>query len=417
MSHNPANFENKNISLDEKKRLDRQLRLPGWNQQILKKSTVLIAGVGGLGVEIAKNLAMVGVGHLILVDMDTIEYSNLNRQILFIGASEGMSKAKAAGIKLKEVNPHIKITAFSKPLQEIDPLVYQRADLYISGLDSIKARSELNRRAVHNNKIMIDAGTANYNGHLYCIFPHDNACFDCDQLREKERDDLAACTLVGVPRKKVHCILKGQLKYEADHDGQAPDIWNEADMAFVQDYCNKLVVEHFPHEQPYTIDEIIQIIDHHEPTVITINAVMASLQSQEAIKILHHIHNDGTTPVLGSLNKNYMIYNGLTGKFFEIEKSPNPDCLTCGPEAPPLYKLRVKENNDVGQTIIKFAEKKGYTIDPDFPPSVFRVDSMDGLEEIGEGTFAETGVRNYETVYVTGLDDKSFYLQFNIIKT
>ena len=416
MTFNPTNFDNKNMSLDEKKRLDRQLRLPGWNQEILKKSTVLIAGVGGLGVEIAKNLAMVGVGHLILVDMDTIEYSNLNRQVLFIGAPEGMSKAKAAGLKLKEINPHIKITAFSKPLQEIDPLAYQRADLYISGLDSVKARSELNRRAVHNKKIMIDAGTANYNGHLYCIFPYDNACFDCDQLREKEQEDLAACTLVGVPRKKIHCILKGKLKFEADHDGQEPDIWNEQDMAFVQEYCNQLVTEYFPQEQPYTTDEIIQIIDHHEPTVITINAVMASLQSQEAIKILHHIHSNGTNQKLGSLNKNYIIYNGLTGKFFEIEKSPNPQCLTCGPEAPPLFKLKVKDSMDFSTTIMKFAEKKGYTIDEDFPPTVFRVDSMDGLSEVDEGTFSETGLRNFETVYVTGLDDKSFYIQFNIQK-
>lgn len=413
----PSNFDNKNMSIDERKRLDRQLRLPGWNQEILKNSTVLIVGVGGLGVEIAKNLAMVGVGHLILVDMDTIEYSNLNRQVLFIGATEGMSKAKAAGLKLREINPHIKITAFSKPLQEIDPLVYQRADLYISGLDSVKARSELNRRAVHNNKIMIDAGTSNYNGHVYCIFPHENACFDCDQLREKEQEDLAACTLVGVPRKKVHCILKGKLKYEADHDGREPDIWNEDDMYFVQNYCNQLVADHFPGEKPYTVDEIIKIIDHHEPTVITINAVMASLQSQEAVKILHHIHGKETSQQLGSLNRNYMIYNGLTGKFFEIPKSPNPECFTCGPNAPPLYKLRVKTEQEIGPTIIKFSEKKGYTIDPEFPPTVFKVDSMDGLDEIElQGTFTDTGLRNFETVYVTGLDDKAYYLQFNIIK-
>ena len=417
MSQNPSNYDNKNISDDEKRRLDRQMRLPGWNQEILKKSTVLIAGVGGLGVEIAKNLAMVGVGHLILVDMDTIEYSNLNRQILFIGAPEGMSKAKAAGLKIKEINPHIKVTAFNKPLQEIDPLVYQRADLYISGLDSVKARSELNRRAVHNNKIMVDAGTANYNGHIYCIFPHENACFDCDQLREREREDLAACTLVGVPRKKIHCILKGKLQFEADHDGQSPDIWNEQDMAFVQEFCNKLVVEHFPHEQPYSMDEIIQIIDHHEPTVITINAVMASLQSQEAIKILHHIHNDGSTSKLGSLNKNYIIYNGLTGKFFEIEKAPNPQCLTCGPDASPLFKLRVKASNDFASTLLKFIEKKGYTYDKEFPPNVFRVDSVDGLDEVElQGTFADTGLRNFETVYVTGLEENSFYVQFNILK-
>ena len=72
---------------------------------------------------------------------------------------------------------------------------------------------------------------------------------------------------------------------------------------------------------------------------------------------------------------------------------------------------------DFTTTVVKFAEKKGFTIDPDFPPTVFKVDSMDGLSEVEEGTFQETGLRNYETVYVTGLDDKSFYLQFNIIKT
>ena len=86
MSIEMSNFTSENLSNDEKRLFDRQLRLPGWNQAVLKKSTVLIVGVGGLGVEVAKNLAMVGVGHIILVDMDTIEYSNFNRQILFVGA-------------------------------------------------------------------------------------------------------------------------------------------------------------------------------------------------------------------------------------------------------------------------------------------------------------------------------------------
>ncbi|MHA2095708.1 MAG: ThiF family adenylyltransferase, partial [Candidatus Hodarchaeales archaeon] len=58
-----SNFTSKTLTKEEKRRFDRQFRLPGWNQEILKQSSVLIAGIGGLGVEIAKNLAMVGVGH------------------------------------------------------------------------------------------------------------------------------------------------------------------------------------------------------------------------------------------------------------------------------------------------------------------------------------------------------------------
>ena len=107
----------------------------------------------------------------------------------------------------------------------------------------------------------------------------------------------------------------------------------------------------------------------------------------------------------------------MTGKFFEIQKAPNPQCLTCGPEASPLHKLRVKSSYDFASTLIKFIEKKGYSYDKEFPPNVFRVDTMDGLDEVElTGTFADTGLRNYETVYVTGLDDKSFYLQLNILK-
>ena len=62
----------------------------------------------------------------------------------------------------------------------------------------------------------------------------------------------------------------------------------------------------------------LEIIDNHEPTVITINCVMASLQSQEAVKILHHLHSPSTENRLGNIQLNYLIYNGLTGKFYEI---------------------------------------------------------------------------------------------------
>ena len=118
-----SNFTSDLLSNEEKRRFDRQFRLPGWNQEILKNSTVLICGVGGLGVEVAKNLAMVGVGKLILVDLDTIEYSNLNRQILFINAPAGAPKAEIAAKRLKEMNPFINIDFYCCPLQDIPPKV------------------------------------------------------------------------------------------------------------------------------------------------------------------------------------------------------------------------------------------------------------------------------------------------------
>ena len=414
MSSNVSNFTSDNLTDTEKRLFDRNLRLPGWNQAILKKSTVLIIGVGGLGVEVAKNLAMVGVGHLILVDMDTIEYSNFNRQILFVGAPEGGSKAEVAAKKLHEINPFIKIEGYNCPLQELDPKIYQAADLYIAGLDSVRARIELNRRAVHNNKPLIDAGTAAYNGHIYCFFPSGpqrNACLECDPLHERERDQLGACTIVGKPRKPIHCVLKAQLEFQEKYN-RDPDILDKKGIEEIRTSANNWLKEFFPDDDPFTVDIIVQLIDAHEPTVITINCVMASIQSQEAVKILHHIHSPEYQR-LGTLQLKYIIYNGLTGKFYELEKPPNPKCEMCGEGRIPLFKLKADSRIPLKMIIDKLVEKKNFVVDSEFPPSVFRIDSYAGLDECSlDKTLKELGIRNYETLLVTGFaNDRSLYIQ------
>ncbi|MHA1940128.1 MAG: HesA/MoeB/ThiF family protein [Candidatus Hodarchaeales archaeon] len=401
-----SNFTSKTLTKEEKRRFDRQFRLPGWNQEILKQSSVLIAGIGGLGVEIAKNLAMVGVGNLILVDLDTIEYSNLNRQILFIDAPEGASKAKIAAKKLREMNPFITIDAFDCPLQDLPPRIYNDVDIYIAGLDSIEARSELNRRAVHNKKYLIDAGTSVYNGHAYVVSPFNNACLECDPLTERAQDQLGACTLVGKPRRPAHCILKGQLKFEQKH-GRPVNILNSNEVQEVTSYANKLQEKHFSQEEPFSIDKIIQIIDNHEPTVITINCVMASLQSQEAVKILHHLHTQVPEKRLGNIQLNYLIYNGLTGKFYEIEKPRNPKCEMCGQNRTSIFRIRVQRKYHLTRLIQKFSQDKNYPLDPEFPPMMFRIDSSDIGEINLDQTISKAGIRDCETVLITGFDDGS----------
>ncbi|MFW9993521.1 MAG: ThiF family adenylyltransferase [Candidatus Odinarchaeota archaeon] len=414
MSAKGPNSASDVLSTDEKRRLDRQLRLPGWNQGYLKKSTVLIVGVGGLGVEIAKNLAMVGIGHLILVDMDIVEYSNLNRQVLFVGAREGTSKAEAAAQRLKELNPYITVEAYNCPLQDLPPRIYHEADLYVAGLDSIEARMELNRRAVHNLKPMIDAGTSAYNGHIYCVFPGKNSCLECDPLKGRVQDELGACTLVGKPRRPAHCVLKGQLYFE-EKMKRPIDILKPDEVKVALDYANDLLTEYFPGAESFTAQQVINIIDNHDPTVITINCVMASIQSQEAVKILHHLHAPPEGRKLGSLQLNYLIYNGLTGKFYEIEKKINPDCSICGPSRSPLYKIKVKSNYPLKKIIEKLTEGKNLPVDPEFPPTVFKIDSSSPDEYDLDLTIGENGIRDYETLLITGFeDDRQVYLQFKL---
>lgn len=396
MDKNRSNFFSDSLTPDERKRLDRQFRLPGWDQETLKRSSVLIAGIGGLGTEIAKNLAMAGVGTLHLVDMDVIEYSNLNRQILFIGAEEGESKAVAAARKLKEVNPYGSYIPHHGKLQSLDPMIFEEVDLYISGLDNVEARRDLARQAVHNGRPLIDGGTMTYYGHIYTYMPKANACLQCDPLKERERETLAACTLVGVPRKRSHCLLKGQLFFESQ-TGREPDTSNREEMEKVLNYANRLVREHFPHEKEFTLDEAVSMIDFHEPTVITINAVIASIQSQEAIKALHQLHGRN----IGQVNLEYTIYNGVTGKFFYLKKPPNPDCQLCGPQAPKILSIKVPRSLVI-ENLELLLRKEGYLRNPDLDPSYYRMDGEDMEPLALDRTLHEENIRQGETLYALG---------------
>jgi len=396
------NFYADNITEDERNRLDRQMRLPGWNQKALKDSSVLILGVGGLGTEIAKNLAMAGVGTMHLVDMDHIEYSNLNRQILFIEAKEGESKAEAAAKMLKKVNPHGEYIPYHKPLQELEPSIYEEVDLYIAGLDSVAAREELNRRAVMYGKPLVDGGTATYHGHIYSYIPNENSCLACDPMREREQDDLAACTLVGKPRKRSHCLLKGQLAFQ-EKNGRLPDVSEKEEVEFVFGYANDLAEEYFPNEGKFSLDDVVKAIDHHEPAIITVNAVIASIQSQDALRILHHLK--GTE--LGSLPLKYTIYNGLYSNFFSFDKPKNPKCQVCGPNAPKVFRMKMKPSSTFDM-ILKILQKNGFEWEEDLEPLIYRMDSLDMDLITTDQTFNEINARHKEIYMVSGLEREGY---------
>lgn len=404
-----SNFFDETLSPEERKRFDRQLRLPGWNQKALKESSVVIVGIGGLGTEVAKNLAMAGVGTLYLIDLDFIEYSNLNRQILFSDAEEGEPKSKVAARTLRKINPNSRYIWHYANLEDIDPEVYATADLYISGLDSVTARNELMRRAVQFKKPMIDGGTATYYGHVYTYLPDVNSCLQCDPQRERERETLAACTLVGIPRKRAHCLLKGQLFFESKHN-RPPDTSAREEVKIALDYANKLVKEHFPDSGLFTIDEAVKMIDQHDPTVISINAVIASIQTQEALKLLHHIKGIE----LGTVNPEYLIYNGLVGKFFYLEKPPNKKCLLCGENAPIIEEIELPASSTLDM-LYPILKKRGYSFDPEFLPSFWLVDKKEMTEAKKGFTLKEQNIRNFETIYVTGLsknnEEKDVYIR------
>ncbi len=79
--------------------------------------------------------------------------------------------------------------------------------MIVGGLDSMNARLNLNAQCIRFRKPLVDGGVSGYHGHVYTIFPYKNACYECNPLPVGESDEMAACTVVGIPRKRIHCIV------------------------------------------------------------------------------------------------------------------------------------------------------------------------------------------------------------------
>ncbi|MFX1528001.1 MAG: ThiF family adenylyltransferase [Promethearchaeota archaeon] len=402
-----SEFFDKNMSAEERGLYDRQFRLEGWSQKLVKNSRILIAGVGGLGCEIAKNLAMLGVGHLDLVDLDIIEHSNLNRQILFTGVKIGAPKAIAAAKKLTEINPNIIVKGYHTSLERLDPLVYQMADVVIGGLDSMNARLNLNAQCIRFRKPLVDGGVSGYHGHIYTIFPYQNACYECNPLPIGESDEMAACTVVGIPRKRIHCVFKGDMAFKEKFD-RDPNPKDLNEIKFIQKVANELVIKHdFLPE--FTEDDIVKILDRHDPGIITINAVISALQSHEAVKILHW--NKGHKG-LGEPIKNYVIFNAMTMKFYHIEKPRNLECSQCGKNVRRV-SIRMKTQSPC-LNIIKTLQKNGFELESDFEPILTLLDFNDIKVIDLEKNPIENGLRNYEFITVAGFKGGEIYVTLKL---
>ena len=145
-----------NIELIKSRTYARQQLIEGWDQEIISNGCILIAGVGALGCEIAKDFALMGIGKMILVDLDTIETSNLSRQMLFRLGDEGRPKAEVAAERLKEMNPYLKVDSYNIKLQKLPMSVYEEADVIVMALDNFNARLDLNKISLRLNKPTVE---------------------------------------------------------------------------------------------------------------------------------------------------------------------------------------------------------------------------------------------------------------------
>ncbi|WP_433824588.1 HesA/MoeB/ThiF family protein [Actinoplanes sp. CA-015351] len=170
-------------------RFARHTGIPGWDQPALAKARVVIAGMGALGNEVARLLALAGVGCLLICDHDVVEESNLSRTTLFRTADIGQPKVLAARRALADLAPTTVVEARVAPLVSGAGIGELRsADIVISCLDSRAARLQLARRCGLAGTGMLNAGTSPWGGEI-CWYAPGGACYSCGMTSAQRTED------------------------------------------------------------------------------------------------------------------------------------------------------------------------------------------------------------------------------------
>lgn len=244
---------------------DGTLRLMSWWQQDrVKQAKVMVVGAGALGNEVAKNLALMGIGHLFVIDRDVIEAANLSRSVLFRESDNGRLKTEAAARAIKELNPGVKVQTFDGDVNtDLGLGVFRRMDVVVGCLDNRQARLSVNRFCWKANRPWVDGAIQELFGVARVFVPGRGACYECT-LTEQD--------------------------------------WQILSM---QHPCKGIALGN--------------ILQGKVPTTPTISAIIAGVQSQEALKLLHGMDEF-------VLNGKGLIFNGLTNDVYVTEYREKEFC-------------------------------------------------------------------------------------------
>jgi molybdopterin/thiamine biosynthesis adenylyltransferase len=252
------------LFIDDDDRYSRLRLIPWWRQERLSAARVLVVGAGALGNEVLKNLALLGVGTVYVIDLDAVEPSNLSRSVLFRNEDGGQSKAEVAARRAGEINPEVSFVAMrGDEITDVGLGLFAHVDVVIGCLDNREARLWVNRQCWKVGTPWVDAGIQEIQGVVKVFVPPDSACYECAMTT---RDYQLLNLRYSCPLLRRDQILEGKV-----------------------------------------------------PTAPTIASMMAALEVQEALKLLHSL------PVAAGTA---MVFNGVTNQFYTTKLPFRDDCLS-----------------------------------------------------------------------------------------
>ena len=267
-------------------------------QKALRGSSVFIAGAGALGCEVAENLAMLGVGELTIVDYDLVELSNLSRMATYDVDDLGKPKALVLADKLTKKYPYTSVKALEKRVEEVPKNLFLDSDVLLSCLDNLPSRVYLASIAVKYDIPMIDAGIIGYQGRIHLYLPSKEACPAC---------------IIPVDQYPRLAELRNPC---------VPDLGETA-----------------------------------IPSLPTSNKLVASLQSNEALKVLLSLKGISKETV-GEPMRELLIIDLKYNRYTLIPVKRNPKCIVCGKGGISEHKsLKVKVSHEDLKSLEKLVEK------------------------------------------------------------
>ena len=294
---------------------------------------ILVVGAGGLGCELLKDLALTGFGNIDVIDMDTIDASNLNRQFLFRTSDVGKSKATVAAERVMERISGVSVTAHSCMIQEKPREFYREFHVIVLGLDSLEARRYMNSVAcsflqynddgspdVSTIKPIVDGGTEGFKGHARVLLPGVTPCFECTLWLFPPQVKYPLCTLAETPRSAPHCIEYAKIvMWPQEHPEEEFDGDNVHHVSWIYSKALERAESFGISGVTYQLTQ--GVVKNIIPAIASTNAIIAGMCTLETLKII--------TMCSTGLN-NMLMYVG-TDSIYTLtsayEKDPN--CIAC----------------------------------------------------------------------------------------